>query len=79
VAEVTLRNGGPALSNWQFDLRTADTVVNLWDGMIKGQAGNGYSIGNAAWNGSLATGASVTLGFQATGSYLPSQDFLFFG
>ena len=23
--------------------------------------------------------ASVTLGFQATGSYLPSQDFLFFG
>jgi chitinase len=79
VAEVTLRNGGPALSTWQFALWTADTVVNLWDGMIKRQAGDAYRIGNAAWNGSLATRASVTLGFQAKGSDLPTQSDLFFG
>ena len=79
LAEVTLRNDGPALNGWNFGLRMADSVVNLWDGSITGQSDGTYQVANAAWNGGLATGASVTVGFQAHGHHLPGQADLIFG
>jgi poly(hydroxyalkanoate) depolymerase family esterase len=68
-AEVTVTAGSSAVSRWSVALTLASgvTVQSLWNGTASGSSG-AVTVRNAAYNGSLAAGASTTFGFVAAGS-----------
>ncbi|MFD0277406.1 cellulase family glycosylhydrolase [Kitasatospora sp. NPDC127111] len=66
---VTITNNGAALSSWTlgFDFPGGQRLSQGW-GATWSQSGRSVTAGNESWNGSLATGASVTAGFIASWS-----------
>lgn len=69
----TLTNSGTTpLTNWnlQFDLPANESITNLWNGQVT-HTGSHYTVTPASYNGTIAPGGSVNVGFQAsqTGSY----------
>ena len=67
TADVRITNRGAALSSWTltFTVPATVTLTSGWSG-IWSQSGSTVTVRNAAWNGSLAAGATTTAGFQAT-------------
>ena len=67
TADVRITNGGAALTSWTltFTVPSTVTVTNGWNGTWS-QSGTTITVRNATWNGALATGATVSTGFQAT-------------
>ncbi|GAA3922474.1 glycoside hydrolase family 6 protein [Actinoplanes auranticolor] len=67
TADVRITNRGAALTSWTltFTLPANVTVSSGWSGTWS-QSGSTVTVRNAAWNGSLATGATTSTGFQAT-------------
>ncbi|XVS66562.1 pectate lyase [Actinosynnema sp. CA-299493] len=68
-ANVTITNLGDALSSWnlEWSFTAGQRVDQLWGGEF-GQSGSTVTVRNASYNGSLATGASTTPGFNGTWS-----------
>jgi endoglucanase len=66
TAELGITNTGPALSSWQLSFTVGPTVSvsNGWNG-IWAQSGTTVTVSNTSWNGALASGATVSAGFQA--------------
>uniref|UniRef100_A0AAU2VER3 Endoglucanase n=1 Tax=Streptomyces sp. NBC_00003 TaxID=2903608 RepID=A0AAU2VER3_9ACTN len=66
---VTLTNNGSALTRWSlgFDFADGQKVTQGWNAAWS-QSGTAVTASNESWNGSLATGASVTAGFLASRS-----------
>jgi hypothetical protein len=64
---IGVTNNGAALSSWTlgFAFPGNQQVSSGWNGTWT-QSGQNVSVANASWNGTLGTGASVTLGFTAT-------------
>jgi len=73
-ANVDVTNLGDPVASWQltWTFTAGQRVTQLWNGTVA-QSGDRVAVGNAAWNGSLATGASTRLGFTGslTGSANP--------
>lgn len=68
IENVTVTNDtSQALSAWEVELTTPNAITNLWNAMTIKQGGGSYLLGNAAYNGPIAPGASVSFGFQASG------------
>ncbi|MDQ0364367.1 cellulase family glycosylhydrolase [Catenuloplanes indicus] len=69
---VTNNTSSPVTS-WrvQFDLPSGTSISNSWNAQ-QSVSGNRYTFANAAWNGSLAAGASTTFGFTVNGTGTPS-------
>jgi endoglucanase len=67
TADVRITNGGNALSSWAltFTVPSSVTLTSGWSGTWS-QSGSTITVRNAAWNGSLAAGATTSTGFQAT-------------
>nr|WP_312866875.1 glycoside hydrolase family 18 chitinase [Streptomyces zagrosensis] len=66
----TVKNtGDTTLSSWtvEWDFPTGTTVGSGWDATISGTSGH-YTAKNLSWNGTLAPGASITFGFNGTGT-----------
>ncbi|QQQ78315.1 pectate lyase [Saccharothrix sp. 6-C] len=68
-ANVTITNLGDALSSWNLEwaFTAGQRVDQLWGGEFS-QSGSTVTVRNASYNGSLATGASTTPGFNGTWS-----------
>ena len=49
---------------WEIDLALNATVSNAWDGAISNNGDGTLTISNAAYNGSVEAGGSVTVGLQ---------------
>ena len=65
TGQVTITNTGTtAVTGWQIELDTIDQMTASWNGTIVSQSPGKYVVSNAAWNGSLAPGASATFGFN---------------
>ncbi len=65
--DVTVTNTGTApLSDWTVTFDFDGTISSLWNGTIAGRQGSTYTVKPASWNGTLAAGASATLGFTAS-------------
>ena len=63
---ATVKNtAGPALNGWTLTFDFPHQITSIWDAVLVSRVGNRYTLRNAAWNGSLAPGASVTFGFNA--------------
>ncbi|WP_158854901.1 pectate lyase [Saccharothrix deserti] len=68
-ANVTVTNLGDAVSGWtlEWSFSAGQKVTQLWGGEFS-QSGSAVTVRNASYNGSLATGASVTPGFNGSWS-----------
>ncbi|GAA4918644.1 cellulose binding domain-containing protein [Streptomyces coeruleoprunus] len=64
---VTVTNNGSALTGWSlgFDFAAGQRVTQGW-GARWSQSGTSVTAANESWNGTLATGGSVTAGFIAS-------------
>jgi len=60
--EVTVTAGSAAISGWNVTVGGA-TITQAWSSSYSGSV-----LSNAAWNGSLGSGASTTAGFIASGT-----------
>ena len=64
---VVTNTGSAALNSWQlgWTFPGSQTVSNLWNGSYT-QSGGNVTVTNQSYNGTLAPGASTTIGFTAT-------------
>ncbi|SDR25600.1 glycoside hydrolase family 6 protein [Thermostaphylospora chromogena] len=69
TAEVSVRNNGSALSSWEvgFTVGSGMSITNLWNGEWS-QSGNQVTVRNAAWNGQVESGGTITFGFNGSSS-----------
>ncbi|OII68592.1 glycoside hydrolase family 18 chitinase [Streptomyces sp. CC77] len=70
----TVKNTGTTtLSSWtvEWDFPSGTSVTSAWDADVT-NSGTHWTAKNKTWNGTLAPGASVTFGFNGTGSGSPS-------
>ena len=65
---ITVTNDGSAVTAWQIEVDMPYQIASIWNAQIITQNANGYVIGNAAWDGALAQGASTSFGFTANGA-----------
>jgi cellulase/cellobiase CelA1 len=69
-AQVVVKNtGSTTLNSWQlgWTFPGSQAISNLWNGSYT-QSGTSVTVTNAAYDGSLAPGATATVGFTATGT-----------
>jgi hypothetical protein len=64
-ANVNITNNGPAITSWTlaFQFPEQQQVTNGWAGTWTQNGGPQVSVVNAPWDGALATGATIGLGF----------------
>ncbi|SCE58241.1 cellulose binding domain-containing protein, partial [Streptomyces sp. OspMP-M43] len=70
----TVKNTGTtALSSWtiEWDFPSGTTAGSAWDATLTSSGGH-YTAKNLSWNGSVAPGASISFGFNGTGSGSPT-------
>nr|WP_097874552.1 glycoside hydrolase family 18 chitinase [Streptomyces sp. ms184] len=70
----TVKNTGTtALSSWtiEWDFPSGTAAGSAWDAALT-KSGNHYTAKNLSWNGTVAPGASVSFGFNGTGSGSPT-------
>ncbi|MFF5214368.1 glycoside hydrolase family 6 protein [Micromonospora sp. NPDC000442] len=67
TAEIRVTNRGSALNGWNLTFNVASGVQlsNGWNGDWS-QSGNQITVRNAAWNGNLPSGGTVSVGLQGT-------------
>ncbi|MEY9928933.1 hypothetical protein ABH926_003573 [Catenulispora sp. GP43] len=82
TADVTVTNNGPALSAWTatWSWSGNQQVTSAWNAQVS-QSGQQVSAASEPYNGSVAAGATVGFGFQATysGANGAPADFAFNG
>jgi endoglucanase len=66
-AGITITNNGAPITNWTlaFTFPNDQQVSDGWDGTFT-QNGQNVTVASESYNGSLATGGSVTIGFTGT-------------
>lgn len=57
--------GSTAIAGWQLEFSLADTITSLWNGVLSSTGGN-YVVKNESWNGPIAPGGTVSIGFTAS-------------
>ncbi|MEU9037535.1 glycoside hydrolase family 18 chitinase [Streptomyces sp. NPDC048352] len=70
----TVKNTGTTtLSSWtvEWDYPAGTRVTSAWDATVTG-SGNHWTAKNVGWNGTLSPGATVSFGFNGTGSGAPA-------
>ncbi|MGW4683708.1 glycosyl hydrolase family 18 protein [Streptomyces sp. NPDC004244] len=70
----TVKNTGTtAISSWavEWDFPAGTRVTSAWDATVT-NSGNHWTGKNVGWNGTLAPGASISFGFNGTGSGAPA-------
>jgi poly(hydroxyalkanoate) depolymerase family esterase len=67
TASITITNTGPALTSWSlgFTLPAGQVITSGWNATYAPSSG-AVTARNVSYNGALATGASTSIGLQAT-------------
>jgi Cellulose binding domain/Bacterial Ig domain/Calx-beta domain/Glycosyl hydrolases family 18 len=66
-AQITATNSSQqTISNWQMSFTFAANITSIWDATIVSHTGNQYVVKNAGWNASIAPGATISFGFNAS-------------
>jgi aryl-phospho-beta-D-glucosidase BglC (GH1 family) len=67
TGNITITNlGTTAINGWKLEFDFAATISQVWNGLIVGQVGNHYMIGDAGYNATIGAGQSVSFGFNAS-------------
>ena len=61
-------NGDSAINGWTVDFDLGVGLTNFWSATDGSRRGDTYTFSNAAWNGNIAPGSTVTFGLQANSS-----------
>jgi mannan endo-1,4-beta-mannosidase len=72
--QVVVKNTSSAtINNWKlgWTFPGNQAINNLWGGTVT-QSGTSVSVTNASYDGTLAPGATTTIGFTSTGASTPS-------
>jgi len=68
-ADLRITNtAATAVNGWTLELDLADRIDALWNGRLLSGTSTHRVVANESWNGTLAPGASATVGFTATGT-----------
>ncbi|GFJ86035.1 cellulose binding domain-containing protein [Phytohabitans houttuyneae] len=69
TTDVRITNRGSAVTSWtlRFTVGSGVRLTNGWNGTWS-QSGTQITVSNASWNGNLASGGTVSAGFQGTGT-----------
>ncbi|MFD5327478.1 glycosyl hydrolase family 18 protein [Streptomyces sp. NPDC127092] len=70
----TVKNTGTtSISSWtvEWDFPSGTAVTSAWDATVT-SSGTHWTAKNVGWNGTLAPGATISFGFNGTGSGSPS-------
>ncbi len=70
VDMVVTNTGSSAISGWEVGFDLGVEIQQIWNASAEAANPDRYEVSNAAWNGSLAPGQSVTLGFNTMGGGL---------
>ncbi|MFF9429997.1 glycosyl hydrolase family 18 protein [Streptomyces sp. NPDC014746] len=73
-ANWTIKNTGTtSISSWtvEWDYPSGTAVTSAWDATVT-SSGTHWTAKNVGWNGSLAPGASVSFGYNGSGSGAPT-------
>ncbi|WP_308082848.1 glycoside hydrolase family 18 chitinase [Streptomyces sp. NK15101] len=73
-ANWTIKNTGTTtISSWtvEWDYPSGTAVTSAWDATVT-SSGTHWTAKNVGWNGTLAPGASVSFGYNGTGSGAPT-------
>jgi endoglucanase len=67
--QITVTPGSSTINGWKltFSLPSGVAIGQLWNGTLT-TSGSTATVTNLSWNGALATGASVQVGFTASGA-----------
>lgn len=69
TADIGITNKGTSnINDWVLEFDSATQITGIWNASILSHTGNHYVIKNAGWNSTIARGATMTFGFQGTGS-----------
>jgi cellulase/cellobiase CelA1 len=69
---VTVENDGAATSGWQVRIEMSHQITDIWNAVILSHDAQGYVVGNASWNGTIAHDGDASFGFVASGPGSPS-------
>ena len=68
-ADIKITNTGTtSINGWQLKMDTSNTLTSVWNSSLVGGSTGTVTIKDAGWNGTLAPGASATIGLTANGS-----------
>ena len=59
-------NTAQPVNGWTLEFDWGATIGDLWNGTITSHVGNHFVVTNASWNGTIAAGASITVGCSAS-------------
>lgn len=72
--QITITDNLPtAINNWSLHFNYNHAITDLWNGTIASQSGSQYVIAHASYNGNIAPGSSVTVGFIANPGNVSDQ------
>lgn len=73
TASLTIENpaGSPAIDGWSIQWSDGPAIESLWGG-IRTVDGEVTTVVNESWGGTIAPGASYSMGFTASGSWPPT-------
>jgi Bacterial Ig domain/Cellulose binding domain/Calx-beta domain/Glycosyl hydrolases family 18 len=64
--QITVKNSGSkAWTGWTLEFDYGGQISSLWDASLVSRVGDHYVIRNATYNGAVAAGATVSIGFTA--------------
>ncbi len=64
-ANVSITNTqSAAITSWDLEFDFARSITTIWNATVVSHVGTHYVIAPAAWNGSIAAGATVSFGFN---------------
>ncbi|MEU8607459.1 glycoside hydrolase family 48 protein [Actinoplanes sp. NPDC048791] len=68
TGDIAITNSGDPLSSWKLEYDFPDAAQKVTQGWSAtyAQSGQHVTVSNAAWNGTLGTGATVSTGFNGT-------------
>lgn len=65
--QIDLKNSGTSsVKNWVLEFDFAGTISSIWNGSIRSQVGNHYTVVPASWNSTINPGATASVGFTAS-------------
>lgn len=66
--EIRLVNdSASAIAGWQLAFRATPALTSVWNAVVQSSAGGQWRVVNESWNGTIAPGATVTVGFSGNG------------
>lgn len=65
TGQITAKNtSSTAISNWTLSFDLPGTITSIWNGTVLSHTGTRYTVGPADWNGTIAAGSSIAVGFN---------------